>query len=173
MADHEELKPNFIPKDSSVIEPGDEMALDDARRVKVLSPGMLVMKRFIRNKLAVVGLVIIVIMFLFAFVGPLFSPYGQAQVFTGISYMPKDYAAAIYNQELRYAVAEGEEFSGLDTAQFLLALGKGQKTFISGSNNFVYAEEGENSYSISRLEPIAEVMLGILNQSITIRFQKV
>ena len=34
-----------------------EMHLDDARRVKVLSPGMLVFKRFIRNRLAVVGTV--------------------------------------------------------------------------------------------------------------------
>ena len=30
----------------------EEMALDDARRLKVLSPGMLVFKRFIRNRLA-------------------------------------------------------------------------------------------------------------------------
>ncbi len=60
---------------------GEEMSLDDARRVKVLSPGMLVFKRFIRNKLAVIGFIIIVLMFLFSFVGPLFSPYGQAEVF--------------------------------------------------------------------------------------------
>ena len=33
-------------------------ALDDEQRVRVLSPGMLVAKRFIRNKLAMVGLVI-------------------------------------------------------------------------------------------------------------------
>ena len=39
-------------------------ALDDEQRVKVLSPGMLVAKRFFRNKLAVAGLVILVAMFL-------------------------------------------------------------------------------------------------------------
>ena len=38
-------------------------ALDDEQRVKVLSPGMLVAKRFFRNKLAVAGLVILVAMF--------------------------------------------------------------------------------------------------------------
>ena len=32
-----------------------EMTLDDAARVKVLSPGMLVFKRFVRNKLAIVA----------------------------------------------------------------------------------------------------------------------
>ena len=41
-------------------------ALDDARRVKVMSPGMLVIKRFLRNRLAVVGLIIIVAMFVFS-----------------------------------------------------------------------------------------------------------
>ena len=32
-------------------------ALDDERRVKVLSPGQLVAKRFFRNKLAMAGLI--------------------------------------------------------------------------------------------------------------------
>jgi len=138
------------------------MALDDARRVRVLSPGMLVMKRFVRNKLAVVGLVIIVIMFLFSFIGPIFSPYGQAQVFTGQTAVPKDYAAASYNQELRYTVTEGEEFTGGDKAQFLLALGKGQSTFTSGNNTFYFVQEGENTYRILQLEPIAEIMVGVI-----------
>ena len=38
-------------------------ALDDERRVKVLSPGQLVAKRFFRNRLAMVGLIILVTMF--------------------------------------------------------------------------------------------------------------
>ena len=33
-----------------------QLSLDDGRRVKVLSPGMMVFKRFIRNKLAIVGI---------------------------------------------------------------------------------------------------------------------
>lgn len=40
------------------------MKLDDAQRVRVLSPGMMVAKRFFRNRLAIVGLVIIICMFL-------------------------------------------------------------------------------------------------------------
>ena len=58
-----------------------EMTLDDAARVKVLSPGMLVFKRFIRNKLAIVGSAILIVMFLFAFIGPYFYRYGQTEVF--------------------------------------------------------------------------------------------
>lgn len=47
-------------------------------RVRVLSPGMLVAKRFFRSKLSVVGLVTLVILFLFSFIGPLFSPWSDA-----------------------------------------------------------------------------------------------
>ena len=57
------------------------MALDDEQRVRILSPGMLVAKRFLRNRLAVIGLLIIVVMFIFSFVGGVISPYGEAQVF--------------------------------------------------------------------------------------------
>ncbi len=59
-----------------------ETANDDAlhgenltERAKVLSPGMTVLKRFFRSKLSVIGLVTIVLLFLFAFLGPVFSPW--------------------------------------------------------------------------------------------------
>ena len=142
----------------------EEMRLDDARRVKVLSPGMLVLKRFIRNKLAVVGLIIIVIMFIFAFIGPLFSPYGQIEVFTGLSMMSKDYAGAIYNKELRYTTVEGEELSNRAHSQFLLALGKGEKTFSTNEGDYFFAVENEDiTYRIMKLDPVAEDLFGQLN----------
>lgn len=53
-----------------------ELSLNDDRRVKVLSPGALVAKRFFRNRLAVVGLTMLVVMFVFSFIGGLISPYG-------------------------------------------------------------------------------------------------
>ena len=37
-----------------------ELSLNDDRRVKVLSPGALVAKRFFRNRLAVIGLTMLV-----------------------------------------------------------------------------------------------------------------
>ena len=55
--------------------------LDDISRVKVLSPGRQVFKRFIRNRLAVFGSTMLILMFLFSFIGPLFYPYGQKQIF--------------------------------------------------------------------------------------------
>ncbi len=44
-------------------------------------PGTLVAKRFFRNRLAVVGLTILAVMFIFSFIGGLVSPYGQDEVF--------------------------------------------------------------------------------------------
>ncbi len=76
-----------------------EMTLDDASRVKVLSPGMLVFKRFIRNRLAIVGTVILACMFLFAFLGPYFYRYGQTQVFNAFKELNINYANAVERTE--------------------------------------------------------------------------
>ena len=46
-----------------------QYSLNDDRRVKVLSPGALVARRFFRNRLAVIGLSILIAMFLFSFLG--------------------------------------------------------------------------------------------------------
>jgi len=135
----------------------EEMRLDDARRVKSLSPGMLVFKRFIRNKLAVVGLAILMFMFVFSFLGPLFSPHRQDQVFTYRTTMSKDYAGAILNKELRYSVAEGESFSGARLSRFLFALGKDENTFTVDDIPYYINTVGEGSYNIIMLEPLAEV----------------
>ena len=53
------------------------VGLDDVSRVKVLSPGRQVFKRFIRNRLAVFGSALLILMFVFSFLGPIFYPYGQ------------------------------------------------------------------------------------------------
>ncbi len=148
---------NRVPLDNK----GKEMALDDARRVKVLSPGMLVAKRFIRNRLAVIGLVIIILMFIFSFLGPIFSPYTQTQVFKGVGSMTKDYAGAIYNTDLRYTVKPNESFERPEIAQFLLALGKKQPTFSAGNRSFTYFEEGEGLYRIAELNQVAEDLISL------------
>ena len=54
-----------------------QYALDDERRVKVLSPGAMVAKRFFRNRIAVVGLAILAFMFLFSFLGGVLNPIGR------------------------------------------------------------------------------------------------
>lgn len=164
MSDNQDLASEFEQEDEAIeMIDGEEMALDDARRIKVLSPGMLVFKRFIRNKLAVIGFVIIVLMFLFAFVGPIFSPYEQAQVFTGLGSLSKDFAGAIYNQELRYTIADGEVFNSATRAQFLLALGKNEQVFSVDDIDYFYFPVNDNSYLVTRLESVGVVLLGQLN----------
>lgn len=44
-------------------------------RVRVLSPGMMVAKRFFRSKLSMVGLITLIVLFVISFIGPLFSPW--------------------------------------------------------------------------------------------------
>ena len=56
----------------------EEQSIADS--VKALSPTRLVMKRFFRSKLSIVGLVLIISLFLFSFLGPLFSPYGETEI---------------------------------------------------------------------------------------------
>ena len=132
--------------------------LDDENRIKVLSPGMLVMKRFMRNKLALTGLVILVVMFLFAFVGGLLSPYNQAQVFKHDEEILKDYASAQYNTEMRYFLMEGEEFSNAAQAQMALALTGGRTTFENDGQEYALSDLGEEGYGISKARSVANVM---------------
>jgi peptide/nickel transport system permease protein len=70
------------------------MDLSDTQRIKVLSPGRLVTKRFLRNKLAIIGLCILVAMFIFSFLCPLFYPYGQTDIFYKYDYLRVNYAQA-------------------------------------------------------------------------------
>lgn len=70
------------------------MSLDNIERVKVLSPGQLVFKRFINNRLAIVGSVILIFMFVFSFIAPLFYPYSQTQIFYKYDTSIVEYAIA-------------------------------------------------------------------------------
>ncbi len=74
--------------------------LDDLSRVKVLSPGRQVFKRFIRNRLAVFGSVMLILMFLFSFIGPLFYPYGQKQIF--YKYEPRNVDYGMVKENTAY-----------------------------------------------------------------------
>ncbi len=59
-----------------------EMPEDDqASEQTIVTPGQLVRRRFVRNKLAIIGVIILVIMVIFSFIGPIFSPYGEYEIF--------------------------------------------------------------------------------------------
>ena len=53
--------------------------IEESHNIKVLSPGKMVLKRFFRSKLSIVGLIGLAFVFLFSFLGPVFSPYGEVE----------------------------------------------------------------------------------------------
>ena len=107
----------------------EQYSLSDDRRVQVLSPGALVAKRFFRNRLAVTGMIILLAMFLFSFVGGLVSPYKQDQKFYRIDMQEKDYAGVQKNSEFVYTVADDSVFKGPVQAQTLLNIMRGNESF--------------------------------------------
>lgn len=111
------------------------MKLDDTQRIKVLSPGMLVAKRFLRNKLAIVGMIIIIGMFLFAFVGGAFIPYSESQVFYTTEIMKKDYAGATYINELQFFKMEGIDVPSDTYSKTILA--------VTTNQNIIETRKGE------------------------------
>jgi peptide/nickel transport system permease protein len=129
--------------------------LSDEQRVKVLSPMMLVLRRFLRNRLAITGLIILVVMFAFSFLGGLISPYSQSQVFRYYDMVDQEYAGATRNAELRYVVAPDARFTRAGYAQFILALNRGAETFSADGTNYSYAPLGEDSYLIRAVRDVA------------------
>ena len=129
MRDHKDDLKNTNPTDAGGKNGGESYSLNDDRRVKVLSPGALVVKRFFRNRLAVLGLVMLGIMFVFSFIGGLVNPYGQAQQFYTYTEMKKEYVGVTRNSDFRYLSADGQEFGSILQAQFLLAQMKGNEEF--------------------------------------------
>ena len=107
----------------------EQYSLDDDRRVKVLSPGALVAKRFFRNRLAVVGLTMLLAMFVFSFIGGVVSPYGQDQQFYTYTQMSKEYVGVTRNDKLRFVVADGQEFGSIAQSKGNEAIKKGEETF--------------------------------------------
>ncbi len=126
----------------------EQLSLNDDRRVKVLSPGALVAKRFFRNKLAIVGLVMLATMFIFSFIGGLVTPYGQDEQFYTYTFMSKEYVAVTRNEAFRYITAEGKEFGAASQAQFLLAQMTGKDEFSYRESSYSLKQEGDDLYSI-------------------------
>lgn len=85
-------------------EKGDELHGENlTERTKVLSPLMTVVKRFFRSKLSVIGLVTIILLFLFAFLGPVFSPWAEAGG-TKLDYDPSRIKEIISPTSIAYQV---------------------------------------------------------------------
>ena len=76
----------------------------------ILTPGQLILKRFLRNKLAVFGLTVILAIGLFCFIGPLFSPYSEYEIF---------YHNTVTGEEIR--MSETEKLKNPDVGVYVKA----------------------------------------------------
>ena len=119
------------PMDGSQPDPNkeSEFSLNDDRRVRTLSPGALVLRRFLRNRVAVTGLIILAFMFVFSFIGGAITPYKEDQLFYRNNEQKKQYAAIKENTEYRYTSAEGAKFPSVAQAKFVMAAKKNAPTF--------------------------------------------
>ncbi len=76
-------------------------------RVKVLSPGATVAKRFFRSKLSVIGLVTLIILFAICFIGPLFSPWDEREADTDANYIEP----TVTTRAVTYTDDEGNSYT--------------------------------------------------------------
>lgn len=127
----------------------EHFSLNDDRRVKVLSPGALVAKRFFRNRLAVVGLSILIFMFVFSFIGGLLSPYGEDGFFYREDQINKEFAVVTENSDFRYMSKDSNLFGSAVQAQTMLAIQKNSESFSYNGTNYALTQEGSDFYSIS------------------------
>ena len=143
----DEMKKQNSPEVETAAAPQEQLSLNDDRRVKVLSPGALVAKRFFRNRIAVVGLVILIFMFVFSFLGGLISPYGQDEFFYRDELMSKEFAVVTENTEFRYA-SNNSTFSSAAQAQAMISITTGKTEFSYKDVDYSLVMDSEDFYSV-------------------------
>lgn len=182
MADHkdlnkeqqlqEEIREEMKKADQAPAE--QKYSLNDDRRVKVLSPGMLVYKRFIRNRMAVTGLVILAFMFAFSFLGGLVSPYGQDQTFYTEKTIRRDFGAAKENTEFRYLSNNTEVFGAVAQANAMLAVQKGESTYMYDGYRFQLEKISDDLYIVRYSGDVVGLLskkiLNVVEQGQTLSF---
>ena len=127
----------------------EQYSLNDDRRVKVLSPGALVAKRFFRNRLAVVGLSILVAMFVFSFIGGLVSPYGQDETFNTTTQLNTQYAGITETTSRRYVSAPDADFGALVQSSANSAIAEGASSFERDGVTYTIDQPAEGVYTFS------------------------
>ena len=151
----EEIREEMKNADQTPAE--EHYSLNDDRRVKVLSPGMLVAKRFIRNRMAVTGLVILIFMFIFSFIGGLekmnmkirMTPCGQDQFFYTDKTIRKSFGEAKENTEFRYGSNSDELFGLTAQAKAMLAIQQGKDSFNFSNHNYTMNKVSDEMFTIS------------------------
>ena len=89
----------------------------------------------------------LVVMFVFSFIGGLVSPYGQDEQFYTYTHMDKEYVGVVKNNDLRYTINDGQEFGSILQAQLMLAIGKNAESFEYKDVTYDVEKEGEDLYT--------------------------
>lgn len=146
----------------------EHISLDDTQRIKVLSPGMLVLKRFIRSKLAVAGTIILVFMFAFSFLGAWISPYGLKEVFYEDKPIIFEYAMATERTEYNnYYIGS---YTSADVPlkvrnmmnsniNSMIQAGINTKDVSDGDKHFTITKLGNNVYSLTEKADATKIYL--------------
>lgn len=136
-------------------------------RAKVLSPAMTIAKRFFRSKLSVIGLVTIILLFLFSFIGPLFSPWSgnDGRIHDSENIEPRHTAF-----EINYTV-DGQEYTAYEITldyDSYNTLGDISGTHLMGTDDSGYdiftrlMLGGRVSLTIGFVVVLLETLLGVL-----------
>ncbi len=145
---NEVLKAKEAAEQNNTPVENEEIHLDDVSRVKVLSPGRQVFKRFIRNRLAVFGSVVLVFMFVFSFLGPLFYAHGQTEIFYKYNNQNVNYALAKENSAYNgYVVNDSVELD----SKVVTAMNSNIKSMIEEGKDYLLVEGETGNFEINRL----------------------
>ncbi len=135
------------------------VSLGDVSRVKILSPGRQVFKRFIYNRLAVFGTILLITMFVLSFLGPLAYPYGQKEIFYKYDYQNVSYALAKENTTytgyvLDDTVALSNNASNMvnSNVKTMQASGEDLLIFFDGDNCYATEKLGEGIFTLGAAE---------------------
>ena len=102
-----------------------------ADRTRIISPARLVLKRFFRSKLSIVGLCMFLFLLIFSFIGPLFVPWGESEIDNTGGTLTYNIISAEHevNGE-KFDVYLVEEYTPINNIH---------------AESFTYSNEGENS----------------------------
>lgn len=148
-------------------------------KVKVLSPMATVAKRFFRSKLSVIGLVTIVLLFLFSFLGPVFSPWA-ANNGTVLDYNTALIKETLSTAPITYTV-NGVKYEALSISSTLpefVTLGGISASHWMGTDNLGYdvltrlMYGGRISLTIGFVVVIIETVIGVIMGSLAGYFGK-
>lgn len=103
--DQPEVQPALPPET-----PEEEESIAD--KVRIISPARLVLKRFFRSKLSIVGLCMFIFLLLFSFLGPVFVPWTETEVDYSGSYNVTIVSVETEVNGEKFTVYMVEEYTG-------------------------------------------------------------